>query len=242
MNKLAGKNILITGGAHRIGRALSIAVAKEGGTVILHYGQSKVKALETQKKIHSLNSKAYLIQADLSNEEQTTQLIQRAMEFGQLYALINNAAIFTDFKFQNTTIDDWHRNIDINVTAPFLLSKSFVQSIQAQQHGRIINILDWRAFRPGADHFAYTISKSALLALTYALAKTLAPNITVNGIALGAILPPSDGKQNNRILDNIPAKRWARIEEVQETLIFLLSGPDYITGEVIHVDGGRHLV
>jgi len=242
MNKLKGRNILITGGAHRIGRALSLAVAVNQGKVILHYGKSKAKALETQEIIRSLGSEAYLIQADLSKENQTAQLIQRATEFGPLFALVNNAAIFSSLDFQNTTIEDWHRHIDINLTAPFLLCKSFAESIQTNQHGRIINILDWRAFRPGTDHFAYTISKSALLALTYALANALSPNITVNGMALGAILPPSDGKQTNGILKNIPAKRWAKIEEVQETLIFLLTGPEYITGEVVHVDGGRHLI
>ena len=96
--------------------------------------------------------------------------------------------------------------------------------------------------RPGADHFPYTISKAALAALTKSLAVALAPKIIVNGLALGAILPPADGNANPDIIKNIPMKRWANANEVEQALLFLLTCPPYITGEIIHVDGGRHLV
>ena len=110
------------------------------------------------------------------------------------------------------------------------------------QEGRIINILDWRTMRPVGDHFPYTISKAALAALTKSLAYSLAPNITVNGIAFGAILTPADGGSTEGIIQNVPAKRWATLDEVGATVLFLLDGPAYITGEIIHLDGGRHLV
>ena len=96
--------------------------------------------------------------------------------------------------------------------------------------------------RPGADHLPYTVSKSALAALTQSLAIALAPRIVVNGLALGAILPPSDGNVASSILDQVPAGRWATLEEVGQALVFLLDGPAYVTGEIIHVDGGRHLL
>jgi pteridine reductase len=96
--------------------------------------------------------------------------------------------------------------------------------------------------RPGADHFPYTISKAALAALTKSLAVALAPRITVNGLALGAILPPSDKPASDAIIKDVPAKRWSDEEELEQALIFLLAGPAYVTGEIIHVDGGRHLV
>ena len=102
--------------------------------------------------------------------------------------------------------------------------------------------MDWRALRPGADHLPYTISKAALAALTQSLAVALAPNISVNGLALGAILPPSDGSNTDKIIKDIPVKRWAELEEVGEAALFMLAGPKYITGEILHVDGGRHLV
>ncbi|MFT3894101.1 MAG: SDR family oxidoreductase [Anaerolineales bacterium] len=96
--------------------------------------------------------------------------------------------------------------------------------------------------RPGADHFPYTVSKSALAAMTKSLAVALAPKVIVNGLALGAILPPADGNKNRDIIKNVPMKRWAQNGEVEEALLFLLTCPSYITGEIIHVDGGRHLV
>ncbi|MCK5343151.1 MAG: SDR family oxidoreductase, partial [Candidatus Heimdallarchaeota archaeon] len=105
-----------------------------------------------------------------------------------------------------------------------------------------INILDWRSLRPGKDHFPYTISKAALASLTEAMAVALAPTISVNGIAFGAILPPSDGGNVESLIGNVPAGRWAEMEEVVKTVIFLLDGPEYITGEIIHLDGGRHLI
>lgn len=130
----------------------------------------------------------------------------------------------------------------INLTAPFLLSQAFAAAHVPGTSGRIINLLDWRALRPGADHFPYSISKAGLAALTRSLAIAMAPDITVNGLALGAILPPSTGGDLQAIVDPVPAGRWAELEEVTETLLFLLSGPEYITGEIIHIDGGRHLV
>ena len=131
--------------------------------------------------------------------------------------------------------------MDINLAMPFLLSQAFSNSLNGRD-GKIINILDWRALRPGYDHFPYTISKSGLAALTQSLALSLAPNIQVNSIALGAILPPSDGGDESNIISKVPMGRWGNLSELVETFIFLLQGPNYITGEIIHLDGGRHLV
>jgi NAD(P)-dependent dehydrogenase (short-subunit alcohol dehydrogenase family) len=159
-----------------------------------------------------------------------------------LYALVNSSAIFEPLDLAATSLEDWDRHLRINLTAPFLLSKSFAESTGTEEHGRIVNILDWRALRPSSDHFPYTISKAALAALTHSLAVALAPNITVNGLALGAILPPSDGAATDKILEHVPAGRWADLDEVGKSLLFLLNGPSYITGEIIHLDGGRHLI
>jgi len=130
----------------------------------------------------------------------------------------------------------------INLTAPFLLCQAFARQVPQGEEGRIINILDWRALRPAADHLPYTISKAALAALTQSLAVALAPGITVNGLALGAILPPSDGEATANLLSSVPAGRWARLDELSQALVILLTGPAYVTGEIIHLDGGRHLV
>jgi NAD(P)-dependent dehydrogenase (short-subunit alcohol dehydrogenase family) len=208
---IEGKTVLITGAAVRIGRAMALAVANAGANVIIHYGFSEEQAITTQAEIKAKGVEAHIIQTNLKDPKNIPLLIEKAWEFGPLYALVNNASIFENLSFIET-------------------------------NGRIINILDWRALRPGADHFPYTISKAGLAALTQSLAVSLAPNITVNGIAFGAILPPSDGGDTGDILKDVPAKRWADMEEVGEILLFLLDGPEYITGEIIHLDGGRNLI
>jgi NAD(P)-dependent dehydrogenase (short-subunit alcohol dehydrogenase family) len=140
-----------------------------------------------------------------------------------------------------TSLESWQAHLDGNLTVPFLFSQAFARALGSKP-GRIINLLDWRALRPGKDHFPYTISKAALAAMTQMLANILAPNFQVNGLALGAILPPSDGNASDAIIQNVPAARWASMDELNDTFLFLLTGPDYITGEIIHLDGGRHLV
>jgi pteridine reductase len=122
-----------------------------------------------------------------------------------------------------------------------LLIQQFARQVPAGAEGRVVNILDWRATQPVADHFPYTISKAALAALTKAAAQALAPAITVNGLALGAILPPEGRKVSARIMDGVPAARWGELSEVENALMFLLGGPSYLTGEILHLDGGRHL-
>jgi len=239
---LAGKHILITGAARRIGRALALAVASQGGTVILHHGSSPSEAEQTSADILQAGGKAHILQVDLRNLELVPSLVKQALAFGPLYALVNNAAIFEHLHLSDTTLDDWQHHLAINLTAPFLLSQAFAETLAPGQIGRIVNLLDWRALRPGADHFPYTISKAGLAALTRSLAVALAPRITVNGLALGAILPPSTGGDTDRIIKPVPAGRWAELDEVCQALLFLLNGPTYITGEILHIDGGRHLV
>jgi pteridine reductase len=238
---LLGKNILITGGAIRIGREIGLAAAKAGANVVVHYNTSTGGAEEIRQAIESLGVQAHLLQADLSKPEEVEQLVEKANQFGRLFALINNASIFEDLELENTTLEAWNRHIQINLTAPFILSQAFAKTIGDQHEGRIINLLDWRALRPNSDHFAYTISKAGLAALTQASAQALAPKITVNAIALGAILPPSDGGITDKLIERVPAGRWADLHEIGATVRFLLEGPSYITGEIIHLDGGRHL-
>lgn len=240
---LKDKTILITGAARRVGRLLALGCARAGADVIIHHGHSLEEALEVQKEIASLGRRAWVLPADLSNADEVFRLIAQANALSPLYALVNSAAIFEKLSLQSTTLEDWERHLSINLTAPFLLSQTFARQTT---HGRIVNIVDWRALRPGADHFPYTVSKAALAALTKSLAVALAPNITVNALAFGAILPPADSagsdlSANDKIIEQVPAKRWSEAGEIEDALLFLLSGPSYITGEIIHVDGGRHL-
>lgn len=239
---LTGKTILITGAARRLGLSMALAAAEAGANVIIHHGHSPEEAAQTQEQILALGVEAHILQADLNDPIQTERIIPQALEFGPLFGLVNNASIFDSLSLTNTKLDDWDTHMRVNLTAPFLLSQRFAESIPAKAKGRIVNILDWRALRPGADHFPYTISKAGLAALTRSLAIALAPNITVNGLAFGAILPPSDGSLTEDLLEDVPANRWAGLDEVNQSLLFLLDGPTYITGEIIHLDGGRHLI
>ena len=237
---LLEKTILVTGAARRLGKLFALTCARAGADVVIHHGHSEQEADAVREEITALGSQAWVFQADLKDPTQVEGLIPRINETTPLHGLVNSAAIFGPLSLENTSLEDWEKHLSINLTAPFLLSQAF--AVQAPKGSRIVNILDWRALRPGPDHFPYTISKAALAAMTRSLAIALAPEILVNGLALGAILPPSDGNTNTSILANVPAQRWARQEEVEEALLWTLTAPAYITGEIIHLDGGRHLV
>lgn len=238
--QLNGKTILVTGGAKRVGKIFALACAHAGADVVIHHGHSNEEAEATRQEIASLGRQAWVIEADLNDPAQAGNLIPLINESTALDGLVNSAAIFESLSLESTSLEDWQRHLQTNLTAPFLLSQAFAR--QAPDRARIVNILDWRALRPGADHFPYTVSKAALAAMTRSLAVALAPKIIVNGLALGAILPPSDGKARTDIIKKVPAGRWAEEQEVEQALLFALTGPAYITGEIIHVDGGRHLV
>ena len=237
---LTGKTLLITGAARRLGRLFALACARAGADIVIHHAHSDSDAQAVAAEISGLDRRAYIFESDFSDSESTRNLIPLINRSTPLHGLINNAAIFESLSLESTSLDDWNKHLNINLTAPFLLSQAFAQ--QAEEGARIVNLLDWRALRPGADHFPYTVSKSALASMTRSLAVALAPKVTVNGLALGAILPPADGDVNPDIVKNIPMRRWANEGEVEQALLFLLTCPPYITGEIIHVDGGRHLV
>ncbi len=248
---LSGKYVLITGAARRLGRELALSAARAGAGIMLHYGTSESHAHAVQDEILDMGNEVHIFQADLNDPHQTVDLVSRATDIHPIYALINNASIFEALDWDGTTYEAWQRHMQVNLTAPFLLSQAFARQLPAGESGRIVNLLDWRAMRPGADHFPYTVSKAGLSAMTRSLAAALAPGITVNGLALGAILPPigsayvSTGMEDNDhedVLRFVPAGRWAEVDEVCQAMLFLLTGPSYITGEVIHIDGGRHLI
>jgi len=236
------KFVLVTGGARRIGRSIALAVARSGSDVAVHYWESQAEAESICAEIEALGRKAIMVQADLAQPEQASTLVSHVLEYGSLVGLINNASIFEKLNWENSSLEDWNRHLMINLTAPFLLSQAFARALSPREQGRIINLLDWRVMRPSADHLPYSISKSALASLTQSLASALAPHITVNGLALGAVLPPIDGNLDKNLIKKIPSGRWATLGEINQALLFLLTGPTSITGEIIYVDGGRHLL
>ncbi len=245
--ELHHKVALITGSAKRIGQTLALALAGEQCHVIVHYGRSAAEADETVRQLKELGVNAWSVAANLTNEAEVHTLVPFALEqAGRLDILINNAAIFPPEKFLETTSASWDDNMLINLKAPFLLSQDFARALPPDRPGKIINLLDTNASRPKNHHFAYTISKYALEGLTQATAVALGPrNIQVNGLALGAILPNTTDDPHifARIAqkNNVP-HRTGTPQDVAQAMLYLLKAADFVTGQVIRVDGGKFLI
>lgn len=241
---LAGTTALVTGGARRIGRALCLALAREGATVVVHYLTSEVAAAATVAELEAFGGKAFKVKGDLAEPNNAAQLVaQAAATAGRtLDILVNNASVFGPGSPMTTTVEQWDLNLAVNLRAPFLLSQAFAGQVPAGSKGNIINLNDFRATKPGADHFAYTISKVGLHGLTRSLAQALAPGIRVNELALGAVLAPEEGPNGyeHTLREQIPSQKFPSLDEVSNAVVFLL-GNEGITGQTIFVDGGRHL-
>jgi pteridine reductase len=241
--QLDGKVAIVTGGAVRLGKALALALAEQGVRLVIHYGSSAGPAQETVAKIKAMGSDALAIQADLSQPREAPSIVERAAaHFGQADILVNSAAIFGPGNWDDTTEANWDQHFAINLKSPFFLSQAFAAHVGPERAGYIINIADWRGVRPGPDHVAYTLTKAALIAMTKSLALALAPNIQVNAIAPGLILPPPGEDQSylERKADKIPAQRVGSPEEIAKAMIFLLRS-DFVTGDLILMTGGEHL-
>lgn len=238
---LSGHAALVTGAGRRLGRAFAEGLIARGAAVAVHYRESAEGAKEVVAFAGRFGSHAAAVRADLSDTTEAAALLGRAeRQLGrEIDWLVNSAAIFEPAGPLETDIDRWRRHLDINLTAPFALSQAFARA-RLDRGGAIVNILDWRARRPDPGALAYTISKAGLDAMTRAMALAFAPRVRVNGLALGPILPPS-GASEARGLDQVPLGRPGRVEECVEALCFLLMGAGYVTGEVLHVDGGRNL-
>lgn len=208
----------------------------------MHYGSSSAAVEAAARLARDAGVRSLALQADLGQPDQTTALLERAQaSIGDIDILVNNAAIFEPVTIEDTSLESWQRHLAINLTAPFILCQEFAR-LRRGRAGTIVNVLDWRALRPGSDHFPYTVSKAGLAAMTQSLAQGLAPTIRVNGLALGAILPPEGAKPGDDApIDGVPARRWGTPAEAADALLFLLAGPDFITGHILHLDGGRQL-
>ena len=238
-----GKIALVTGAGRRVGRALALALGDAGCRVAVHYGQSEQDANETAALIQSMGSEAITIKADFEDPRQVESLAESVHDqLGPIEILINNASIFDKINLADISVDNWDRHLAINLRAPFLLAQAMQAQLGDNSHGKIINLNDWRTARP--TRFAYGVTKTALSGLTRTLALSMAPNVQANEISLGAILPPSDipvDRSRDEIkIDLGPADRMGSLNEVADAMMMLLQN-DFITGETINVDGGRHI-
>ena len=239
--QLSGSTALVTGGGRRVGRAIVVALAQAGANVVVHHNRSKDDADESVKIARSFGVKSEALQADLADSDAVQNLLEQATaSVGPVNIIVNNASAFSKGTLTGTSVDEWDRYMAINFRAPFLLAKSMRNALGEAGHGKIISLNDWRTAR--ADRFAYGVSKAALSGLTRSLAVAMAPNVQVNELALGAILPPADSldETGERVSKNAPAGRMGTLNEVTSAVISLIEN-DFITGETIHIDGGRHV-
>jgi len=232
------KTALITGGAKRLGKMISLSLAEEGYNIILHYNSSEEEAIKTKEEIEKLNVFCFLIKKDLKNY--SNGLIEEAINYSkEIEILVNNASIFKEEKIEEITENNFFSSIKINSFIPLKLSLEFKEKIGK---GNIINIIDARHKQYDFTHFSYGISKKLLFEITKHLVISFAPYIRVNGIAPGVFLPPEgkDEKYIENILKLVPLKRKGEREEIKKALKFLIEN-EYLTGQIIYLDGGRHL-
>jgi hypothetical protein len=230
----------VTGGAKRIGRAIALALVDEGASVVIHYSSSKKEAEELAGEIASRGVDSWTIQADFTNAEQRETLLDRAItKAGSLDLLINNASIFPSEKLSDVTFESMVSNMQVNAWTPFMLGREFTERMG---RGMIINLLDSRISGYDWSHAGYIWSKHVLAVMTRMMALEYAPNVAVNAVAPGLILPPPGRDQSypDRLTGTVPLQRHGEPEDVADAVVFLARS-DFMTGEVVYVDGGRHL-
>ena len=233
---LKGKTALITGAAKRIGKACALSLAGEGVNIIVHYYKSKKEAENTADLIRTKQVSAWTLRSDLSNPANGEKIIANALKLsGNIDFLINSASIFPESKISDVKMSDFTKNININALSPFFLSKSFVAKCKA---GVIVNFLDARITDYDQNHVAYHLSKRMLFSLTRMMSIEFAPDIRVNGIAPGIIIPPEGTGQSDYsgLSHTNPLNRTGSIKEVTDSLLFLIKNR-FITGEILFIDG-----
>jgi NAD(P)-dependent dehydrogenase (short-subunit alcohol dehydrogenase family) len=244
--KLKQTTAVITGSSGNLGSSIALALGKAGCNCICHYHTNKDKAQQIVNQIKSGGSSAIAVPADLTVTEQIEHLFDKASKLGTPQILINSAAVFSSETLQQITIEQARKVFDMNLIAAILTSRAFAKKLferfaeTNEVIGKIINISGVGGIRPWAKHILYCSSKAALIGATKALAKELAPSVCVNSIALGLLTWPQNftQKQKNRQLSFIPLSRKAEPQDVTAALIFMLDN-DYITGQILNVDGGR---
>lgn len=238
---LQGKRALVTGGARRIGRALSLALAEAGADVAITYRESEAEALATVGELEAFGGKALAVHCDLRDEQSVERAVATAADgMGGLDLLVNNAGAFETVPLEKISVAEWDAMFEVNTRGPFLVAKAAHGHLKAAR-GRIVNIGSLGGIHPWATHAHYCTSKAALHMLSHTMAKAWAPAISVNCVAPGMIVMGELNPAYEQFALKTPMQRNGRAEDVAAAVLFFATGPHFITGQLLAVDGGLGL-
>jgi 3-oxoacyl-[acyl-carrier protein] reductase/pteridine reductase len=241
MRSLQGKTALVTGAAKRIGRAIALKLAAAGANVAITYRDSQPDAEETVRMLADFDVEAFAVRTDLNDPESIRESVAAVVEeFGQLDILVNNAGVFASAALESITVEQWDHMFSTNTRAPFLVAQAACPHLRAAG-GRIINIGSLGGIHPWATHGHYCTSKAALHMLSQTMAKAWAPEISVNCVAPGMIVQGEVGEAYVHFAERTPMRRNGTAEDVAEAVLFFATGPHFITGQLLTVDGGLGL-
>ena len=245
-NSLEGKVAVITGGARRIGASIARTLHHEGMKLVIHYHESADAARKLQAELHHHRSDSVLlVGTDLLDQAKLEKLVSQATtEFGQLDVLVNNASSFYPTPIGQTTDKQWGELIGVNLKAPYFLSQAAAGAL-TESNGCIINLVDIYAERPLKNYPVYNVAKAGLIGLTRTLARELGPEVRVNAVSPGAILWPEgdvDEIAQQRLISRTPLKRSGNPTDIAQTVLFLVRDAEFLTGQIVNVDGGRSIV
>jgi pteridine reductase len=239
--QLHGRVALVTGAGRRLGRAMAQALADRGMTLAIHHHASAKGARELEAQVRQQGGKAARFEADLTDAAAARALPERvAAQFGRLDVLVNSAAVMHRLKLEETTPEQWDATHALNLRAVFFCTQGAAPALRAAK-GKVVNLADLAGLEPWPGFVAHSVSKAGVVMLTKVLALSLAPDVTVNAIAPGAVLVPEDysAEERERLARSTPLRRLGSPADVIAALLYLLEGGDFVTGEILVVDGGR---
>lgn len=239
------RTVFITGSSERVGRTIALSLARSGARVVIHFHTRENEALQTAQEVTSMVGwRPLIVQGDISQKADWIRMRDEILEkHGTIDVLVNNAAIFHKTPFFDTDEAEWDRFMSVNLKSVFLGSQIIGKTMYEQKQGKIINIADVSAYKVWSEYIPYCVSKAGVISLTKGLAKALAPYVLVNAIAPGTVLlaKEHDPSEEKKLIKKTPLKRVGSPEDIANTVAFLIEGSEFITGEVITVDGGRSL-